>query len=277
MAARIDATRVDGRAGRWRHLGPGVRCRSGDGVTTDEVRALQALLEREPQGGEVVQQSPKRRLVVRTCAAGARPVRLVFKEFRSAGPAARIKDLIRPSPALRAWRALQEAQRRGIRVPRPHALLSDDRRGLGVVVMECLEGPPWKRPHVDLDSALLHDRTGPGRARRLSLIAALAEAVRALHDSGVHHHDLAACNLLVREDGARWEAAFLDLDAATYHRSLRPGQRKRSLGKLDASLRGLFSASDRLRFLRHYAAGDGRLLTRRAISCMLTISRRRLD
>ncbi|MCC6763541.1 MAG: hypothetical protein IT293_02665 [Deltaproteobacteria bacterium] len=96
---------------------------------------------------------------------------------------------------------------------------------------------------------------------RARVLAAVGRAVRELHDRGVHHRDLNANNILVREHGAAIDVSFIDFDRAEVLRAVAGGTRARELRRLARSLRklargGMTLAEGDIEALRQaYAAG----------------------
>jgi hypothetical protein len=98
----------------------------------------------------------------------------------------------------------------------------------------------------------------PQRRRRasISLIDAVARLFAVGHECGFVHRDAHPNNVLVRSgpDGA-YEAAFVDVHAAAVTRGPAPARRAiRALAQLDHFFRRLATRTERLRFLRAYAA-----------------------
>lgn len=130
--------------------------------------------------------------------------------------------------AEREWRAAARMHDAGLRVPQPLAhvrLATGDR----VVLQEWIEGAPLGAS-LDLPPAL--------RRARLEALGAL---VRNLHEMGWVHRDLHRENVLVAADALY----LIDLQAA--RRSTGAALRRRDLGRLDFSLRGVLSIADRVR------------------------------
>ncbi|MCC6848915.1 MAG: hypothetical protein IT294_10475 [Deltaproteobacteria bacterium] len=96
---------------------------------------------------------------------------------------------------------------------------------------------------------------------RARVLAAVGRAVRDLHDRGVHHRDLNANNILVREPWAVPAVSFIDFDRAEVRRALGAGTRRRELRRLARSLRKLarggmtLAADDIERLQQAYTAG----------------------
>jgi tRNA A-37 threonylcarbamoyl transferase component Bud32 len=116
---------------------------------------------------------------------------------------------------------------------------------------------------VDLRAYL---RASPPRAERMMAIAAIARAVRTMHDAGILHADLHLKNILVRvTDRTRPEAFIIDFDKARVRPRLDVRQRFGNLARLWRSAEKARAAGVRVRyadmiaFLRTYAGDTFRL------------------
>jgi tRNA A-37 threonylcarbamoyl transferase component Bud32 len=91
---------------------------------------------------------------------------------------------------------------------------------------------------------------------RREALAAVAAAVRRMHDAGVFSSDLQETNLMLDRAGGALRIYFVDLDR--FRRMGRVGwkRRRRNLVQLDRSVGRFMSRSERLRFLRSYL-GEG--------------------
>ena len=125
-------------------------------------------------------------------------------------------------------RAPLEAADRGVRTPRPVALLA-------------LAGPPglyrgwlaFEEAEGTVDLSLLLDQRGRLDDRQLEVVMA---RVRQMHDLGVEHRDLNVGNLLIDADGS--DGWIIDLDKAKLHHGPLPeALRDRALHRLGRSYR----------------------------------------
>jgi len=83
-------------------------------------------------------------------------------------------------------------------------------------------------------AAVLRRRKLEGERR--AVLAAVAQTVRAMHDSGVHHRDLNASNVLVCGEGASITVRLIDFDRARLRRRVGARTRRRALRRLERSL-----------------------------------------
>lgn len=175
------------------------------------------------------------------------------KEFIWRGFSHRLKDWIRPAPPLREWRAAPRLAELGIPFAPPLALLEapiSRRPTSGFLVLTALDR------HRRIDEFVVRRFSGRSdRACKLQLVRSVAEALRRLHDAGVEHGDTKAANLLVAESERSWDLVWIDWGDARFGRSVAYARRTLSLAQLNASIPLVITATDRLRFLAHYARG----------------------
>lgn len=195
----------------------------------------------------------------------------VVKEYRAGDLARRLEDLVRPAAALREWRAAHELARRGIAAPHAFALAlpAPLEAASAFVVLEALAGAE------PVNRFVLRRCTGTARARRLRLIDAVADWLRTLHERGVEHRDLKGSNLLVREDGERFELFLVDLAEVRFPRRVREARRLEALAQLNASVPLAVGRSERLRFLARYAPTASRAERARRFRALDRLTRAR--
>ena len=180
--------------------------------------------------------------------------RYFIKVFHRSSIGGAIKDLFRPSKALRFWhqgRALSEA---GFNVP-PTIAAGELRRcrllERGFVLTRKLRGESLP---VYL-ARLANERGGaPSLKTKRSGLVQLAKTVRQLHDRGFVHGDLVASNLFV-ESGRDDTPAFYFMDndrTRNYPGWLRQPLWKRNLIQLNRMPLPTITLQDRVRFLRAY-------------------------
>jgi hypothetical protein len=173
-----------------------------------------------------------------------RQVDVVVKSFGSAG-LAKLKSLVQPSKAAKAWRGAQALVAAGFRTAPPIAYLERRRRGFvseSFFVAGRLAGPVEIR-------GLLRDLP---REKLEPLLAALAGELARAHGRGLLHRDLSDGNVLVDSDGSAFRFFFLDTNRVRVRRRLGAASRAKNLVRLGVppDLRPFF--------LDRYAAAPGR-------------------
>jgi tRNA A-37 threonylcarbamoyl transferase component Bud32 len=175
--------------------------------------------------------------------AGPRVV--VYKRFNLKSAIGAVKNVLRPSPALRSWVTGNSIRDRGLPTARPLAVFHRTRLGVPLTgyavfdkVLDALGLPeavaaPQRRPAVLREWA---DRLG--------------RLVRRMHDRQVSHRDLKAPNVLM----AGGEPVLIDLVGVEIDRPVSRTVRVRDLARLNASFldSDAVSRTDRLRCLRAY-------------------------
>jgi tRNA A-37 threonylcarbamoyl transferase component Bud32 len=202
-----------------------------------------AELQKTCDGGEVLHDNPRRRLIRLSRPGGD----LMLKQFRVGSGRhplrERLKIRLGRSPAEREWRNLVALHGAGVPVPAPLALgvlPSGDR----LLAMSFVEGHPLVTVLGEATATL----RGEAAANRRDLLERVGALVTRMHDAGYIHRDLHVGNLL-------WTGAgplLLDLQHAGRRRS--HSARNRDLGDLDYSLWRHASLADRVR-LRAAALG----------------------
>jgi hypothetical protein len=175
-----------------------------------------------------------------------RSISCVAKSYRAAG-LQKIKTLVVPSKAAKAWRGARALAAAGIETPRPLAYL--ERRSGGTVaesffIAERVPGLPEIR-------ALFRD---PGPAGLHPFLDALAGSVASLHRAGLLHRDLSDGNILVRASSNGYGFVYLDTNRVRLRKHLGASARARNLVRL-----GIPPAA-RMFFLERYAAARGEKL-----------------
>ena len=190
-------------------------------------------------GGQILRYTPRRRVLY---AAG--PPALLIKQYFHAGLIELTKNFFRGTPARREWRALRDAERRHIPVPKALALGVQRRASIrqSFLVTEFIA------PAESLEE-LLRGKLAAGRKRRILHKAALL--IRQMHDCGYYHRDLHFGNLLVRQRDEEAELFLLDLQRIDVDPFFASAKRWRDLAELQGGVADM-SRSDRLRFLQAY-------------------------
>jgi hypothetical protein len=176
-------------------------------------------------------------------ASATAPIPCVVKSYRTAG-LQRLKTLLLPSKAARAWRGARALAAAGIETPRPLAYL--ERRAGGLVVESYFVSE--RVPGLPEIRALFCD---PGADGLRPPLAALAAHVAALHRAGLLHRDLSDGNILVRREGGTFSFVFLDTNRVRSGRRLGGFRRARNLVRLG------IPPADRMFFLERYAEARG--------------------
>jgi hypothetical protein len=220
------------------------------GAVDGEIRSpdLEAALGRLPElasgpGAEVLHSGRNRIVALDLPVSAGRALSCVVKSFRSAG-LQKLKTLVLPSKAAKAWRGARALAAAGFETPRPVAYLERRRGGLVAeshFVAERVPGLPEIR-------SLLRDPAPDGLR---PLLAALAASVAALHRSGLLHRDLSDGNVLVRREGGAYSFVYLDTNRVRTRKRLGRFSRAKNLVRLG------IAPADRAFFLERYAEARG--------------------
>jgi len=172
---------------------------------------------------------------------------IVVKEVLARGWGRPLADLLRGSPARRAWRAGHGLRFRGIGAARPLAFVERRRLGLPVasaVLLEDLSGDaPADRAALDAPDAWAADE----------VVAALGRLALALHRAGVRHDDLKASHVLLRPAAWGPETRLIDLEGIRLDAALSDTERIRALAQLNASLPDAYPPTARCSAFTRYA------------------------
>ena len=189
----------------------------------------------------ILRQTPRRRVIYVPGAPA-----LLVKQYFHHSPVDLVKKLVRGTPALREWRALREAERRHLPVPKPFALGRRERQSF--LVTEFVE------PAVTLEDFAKAEPAGMKRR----IIREIALLVRAMHDAGLYQRDLHLGNLLLRQRGSNREYFLLDLQRIDIDPLHGLAKRWRDLAALAGGCEYV-CRSDRRRFLKSYLSVAPRL------------------
>ncbi|MBI3091848.1 MAG: hypothetical protein HYY96_14395 [Candidatus Tectomicrobia bacterium] len=205
---------------------------------------------------ELVKNSRSTRLARGAIELQRGPASVYLKRYNSRHLLDRLKNLLRPARALRAWRHAQALRLRQIATPLPIAALAcgrGPRRGVSYLITEEIAGGEG------IDRYVLKTLAGPPSPallrRKRAFLEQVALFVRTLHQRGILHHDFKAANLLVLEPpGQPPRFILIDLDRVSFRQRLSRRQRQRNLAKINTSFldRRLVSTTDRWRFLSAY-------------------------
>lgn len=163
-----------------------------------------------------------------------------------------IKNIFRPSRAIRAWRAMNRLAELGFHVPR-QIMAAEKRVGLlwhdSFLVTRAVEQAVSIDAYVN--TAIAEGRMT--RSQKRSVIHALADLVRALHDRRIYHADLKGANILIAPKSEGYELTIIDADRVHFPHHLSRRRRLKNLARINASFSSDITLKDRLRFYRRYA------------------------
>ncbi len=162
---------------------------------------------------------------VRLPLSGGREVDIVAKEFTPSG-LAKLKSLVLPSKAARAWRGAIALKDRGLDTALPVAYLESRRRGAvrrGFFLAEEIKAADEIRG--------LFRSLPPPELR--PLLRALAAHLSLCHDLGILHRDLSDGNILVgKDEGGNFRFYFLDTNRIRLRQRLGNCSRVKNLIRL---------------------------------------------
>jgi len=169
------------------------------------------------------------------------------KLYHPTGLAARLKFLFRGPTALQEWAVGQYAATHGIATVMPVATAwSGDRwqPGSSLLVTKTV---PDSQPLSDYWLEIRHDRW------QANLLAdSLARLIARAHQCGFQHGDMHPGNILVRPQGRRCEAFFVDLHRVRIGHPVQPDRAVANLAQLNQWFRRHATRPQRLRFLGRY-------------------------
>jgi len=165
------------------------------------------------------------------------------KEYRCGG----LKRLLCGNPAKRAWYNAYALTLRDIPVPKCYKFCEGGSRSF--IIGEWLDALPLGEfVKSDLDT---FDFT-----QRKNFLFDLARILRRMHIRGVVHNDMKANNVFVKGRNGGAEFYILDFDDVYFTDVLPLEVVIKNLAQLNASVRGLLTIADRMRFLRYYIGRD---------------------
>lgn len=170
---------------------------------------------------------------------------VVYKRFNLKSPVGAVKNLFRPSPALRSWLTGNSVRDRGLPTARPLAAFHRTKLGISLTGYAVFDKVP---DALGLPEAVLASGARVDVLREWA--DRLGRLVRRMHDRQVSHRDLKAPNLLM----SGGEPVLIDLVGVETGRPVPRATRVRDLARLNASFLGsrTVSRTDRLRCLRAY-------------------------
>lgn len=173
------------------------------------------------------------------------PRAVIYKRFNLKSPVGAVKNLFRPSPALRSWLTGNSVRDRGLPTARPLAVFHRTRLGVPLTGYVVFDKVP---DALGLPEAVAASHARPDVLREWA--GRLGRLVRRMHDRQVSHRDLKAPNVLM----SGGEPILIDLVGVDVSRPVHRATRVRDLARLNASFLGprTVSHTDRLRCLRAY-------------------------
>ncbi len=161
----------------------------------------------------------------------------------------RILERQRISKARHEMTVAEQLAQRGLATPLP--LAAGDQHESGRLVA-CFLLVPILDDVVDLLQLWLNGELTV--AEKHALARELGSYIRRMHDTGLFQDDFAPNNFLVRR-GDPMELFAIDFERAVIRRRTSDRARRWMIAKLERGM-ARTSTTDRMRFLRHYAAGD---------------------
>ena len=231
----------------YQFRGRGVRIAARRELTVEKILSILERFERDfhARPADALKNAPES-VILRMKDAWDIP--LCVKWYRKRGMADRLKEVVRGGRVLRAWKAGNALLARGFRVATPFAMVKTSRGGF--LLMEAAQGKELDR----ILDGMLQQKDGVAFREKAALAEALGTLIGRLHEKGIFHADLKACNLMVSRDGERWEIKLLDYDNVKVFRNLPEKMVVKNLVQLNTSIPGGVSRGFRFRFFRAYAA-----------------------
>jgi len=172
------------------------------------------------------------------------------------------KHLIRPSRAMREFKASQMLAENGFDTP---AMIAVGRIGAGLLenrnflITARLDSA--RALYVWLQQRVPSDIRDTLQMRR-SLIRQLGETIGRMHASGICHGDLRPGNVFAEEESGRWRFFFLDNERTRKFLYLPRSLVVKNLVQIGMLPEYGVTRTDRLRFLKGYLAADRRFAAR---------------
>ena len=169
-----------------------------------------------------------------------------FKRYLMRDTGDRIKHIIRPSRARRAFVNGEMIEALGFHPPRSVCFIEEWRAGFiqeSALITEAIKDAPEVRCYIDTVT------TGSVQLRR-QFLQSLGRAVGAMHSRGVHHGDMRVGNILCRFLHDEFVFYWLDNERTKRYATLPMSRRINNLVQLNME-RGL-TLTDRMRFWKAY-------------------------
>ncbi|MBM4276287.1 MAG: hypothetical protein FJ130_00185 [Deltaproteobacteria bacterium] len=172
---------------------------------------------------------------------------IYVKQFIYSYGGGRWSRYLLPSKGIRAWVGGNGLKVRGVSSITPLALL--ERRGWSgrresFLFMEAL------RDGLEMDRYILSDLEK--REKKRAFVKAFARWLSSLHQKGIYHQDMKACNILVQKSGDRWEFYLLDLEDTRLDVNVDEKRLMKNLLQLNTSVPKTITRTDRMRFFNEY-------------------------
>jgi hypothetical protein len=227
------------KVGRFRGF---IRPQYRDALLLEALACPQRLLQSE--GAEVLREGRNKVVVVKAAFSTGEKKEFVIKEFSSHG-INKLKTLVEPSKAAKAWRGAMALVERMIETPAPVAFLERRKRGF---VEECYFLAERTIGFDEIRGCFLNHRPGELEA----LLPALARHLAACHEAGILHRDLSDGNILLRKNTAGdYVFTLLDTNRIRVYKRLSTPRRVKNLIRL-----GIPRPQQRY-FLEQYFGGFG--------------------
>lgn len=173
--------------------------------------------------------------------------------------------LVRPSPAVAAFRNAAALARLGIGVPQALAAIDERRAGwLRRSFFLTADVPGAETADVAWRRLLAKYAAATRRPARRRFATALGAFFGRLHEAGVYHRDLKDVNVLVHDAATVPRFTLLDLERVAIGKPVSPARRLKNVVQLARTLGPLASSTDRARWLRAYLGPTADRATRRA-------------
>ncbi len=168
------------------------------------------------------------------------------KWYRKRGVLDRWKERLRGGRVQRAWKAGNGLMVRGIPVAVPYAMAKAPQGGF--LLMEALRGTELDRWLV----RVLEQRSSGGYHRLLRMAETLGTLLGHMHEKGIFHADMKACNIMVEKTEKIPRISLMDYDRVEFFDTLPRKFMIKNLIQLNNSIPRKISRGVRIRFLRAY-------------------------
>lgn len=198
---------------------------------------------------ELIKDAPHRSVFRVALDRGA----VFIKHYPTRDWRARLRRLFQPTKARREWRRTLDATALHLPAVEPLALGEAADHQSYLITNEWGGATSLDRYLLTKADTWRDSSNAPARRR---MIQCLAKFVARLHEAGLHHRDLYAGNLMIREraPGMTWDLALIDLYAVTFGAPLDLPATIQSLSLFGNWLWPRTTPADRLRFWRSYVA-----------------------